>query len=423
MSNLQSRQESVRTLIVMLILICYARLPGQVDTLVVYDVRTRQVDVISPHQVDQGKDFDFTGWSLGESISSVQLSTEPPENPFPNAGFAPLVPAHSLFNISDYPICTSVKLLYYRNDSLQQLCSGTMVSANLVLTSAHCIYSYAYHPGSQTFADSVLAAPAYDAAMFHPLFGSSVSKKFYILKTCYDGEVIDDVALIELNEPLGLQTGWIGIAFNSDSDYFKDRVFHKLSYPGVAALDDSTKVYNGDTLYYSYGRLDLIEADFLGFNILGIPGQSGSSLFYTDNHVYYSFGTASWAGQSRHSRLDQGMFYAFGEVIASTTAGFSDDVATLPASLDLRQNYPNPFNQSTAIRFAVGNSGSIRLAVYNLSGQLTRVLMDEYKPEGEHLVYWDGLDGEGNTVASGIYVCVLKAQRNESVSRKMIMVK
>ena len=182
-------------------------------------------------------------------------------------------------------------------------------------------------------------------------------------------------------------------------------------------------MYNGDTLYYNYGRLDLIETEFLGFNILGIPGQSGSALFYTDNYVYYSFGTLTWAAQSRHRRLDRGMFYAFSEVIANTMAGLSDQVAALPTTLDLRQNYPNPFNQSTAIRFVVGNAGYIRLAVYNVSGQLTRVLMDEYKPEGEHLVYWDGLDGEGNTVASGIYVCVLKAQRNESVSRKMIMVK
>ncbi|MCK4513565.1 right-handed parallel beta-helix repeat-containing protein, partial [bacterium] len=55
---------------------------------------------------------------------------------------------------------------------------------------------------------------------------------------------------------------------------------------------------------------------------------------------------------------------------------------------DLDQNRPNPFNPTTAISYAVPKESRVRIAVYDLSGRLVRVLVDELRPPGEHSVLW-----------------------------------
>ena len=42
----------------------------------------------------------------------------------------------------------------------------------------------------------------------------------------------------------------------------------------------------------------------------------------------------------------------------------------LPASFTLLQNYPNPFNPSTKIPFTIGKTGTVRITVFNIVGQL-----------------------------------------------------
>jgi hypothetical protein len=96
-------------------------------------------------------------------------------------------------------------------------------------------------------------------------------------------------------------------------------------------------------------------------------------------------------------------------------------------SFDLSQNYPNPFNPVTAIRFKVEGERSkapipITLRVYNILGQLVRILVDEEKPPGSYDVAWDGKDSFGNEVSSGIYFFRLVAD-NYQETKKMTLVK
>jgi hypothetical protein len=98
------------------------------------------------------------------------------------------------------------------------------------------------------------------------------------------------------------------------------------------------------------------------------------------------------------------------------------DPVKLPDHWSLDQNYPNPFNPTTRISFAVPRPSQITLSVFNISGQLVTVLMDEHKSVGEYSVDWDGTDGTGRRVASGAYFYRLQSD-GKTLSKKMLLLK
>ena len=94
----------------------------------------------------------------------------------------------------------------------------------------------------------------------------------------------------------------------------------------------------------------------------------------------------------------------------------------LPQGFALEQNYPNPFNPTTSISFSIGQRAHVELTVYNLLGQMIRVLVDEIKSAGNYTAVWDGTDHTGRLVGSGIYFYRLKAE-NSSAVRRMLLLK
>jgi hypothetical protein len=144
--------------------------------MVVYDVSTKNVAWVVSPKIDSSTFFDFTEWSLGSFPGVVELGQSAPINTPPNSGFTGLTPAHELFDIIAYPVRTAVQIFRFIGDSLAHHCSGTMVSKNLVLTSAHCVF-LEFDNRPRQFRDSVLIAPAFDNGQIQRPFGSSVSKK------------------------------------------------------------------------------------------------------------------------------------------------------------------------------------------------------------------------------------------------------
>ncbi len=83
--------------------------------------------------------------------------------------------------------------------------------------------------------------------------------------------------------------------------------------------------------------------------------------------------------------------------------------AALPLAYSLSQNYPNPFNANTKIRYQIQRAGHVTLMIFNTQGQLVQLLAEGKQMAGEYAARWDGRDGEGREVASGLYFCRLKA--------------
>lgn len=93
-----------------------------------------------------------------------------------------------------------------------------------------------------------------------------------------------------------------------------------------------------------------------------------------------------------------------------------------PKSFELSQNYPNPFNGETRIAFTLQKSQPVTLTVYNILGQPIRTLIEGIRPVGKNEVSWDGRDGRGFSVPSGIYLYKLNTREEKQV-RKMVLLK
>ncbi|MBI5060522.1 T9SS type A sorting domain-containing protein [candidate division KSB1 bacterium] len=93
----------------------------------------------------------------------------------------------------------------------------------------------------------------------------------------------------------------------------------------------------------------------------------------------------------------------------ATDAPVIAENSVLPGSYQLYPNYPNPFNASTRIRFDLPESGPVEIRIYNLTGQQVRMFVDEYRATGSYSVEWDGRDGSGIRLGSGLYLLRMSA--------------
>lgn len=107
---------------------------------------------------------------------------------------------------------------------------------------------------------------------------------------------------------------------------------------------------------------------------------------------------------------------------AATGYVANQDEENTPLVQSLSQNSPNPFSSITNISYTTKSSGTARLEIYNLRGQLVKTLVSETKSAGNHTASWDGLDASGRAVSAGIYLYRLSTKDGSS-TRKMLIVK
>jgi uncharacterized protein YndB with AHSA1/START domain len=100
----------------------------------------------------------------------------------------------------------------------------------------------------------------------------------------------------------------------------------------------------------------------------------------------------------------------------------TDRIVTPALPLSLSQNFPNPFNPVTTISYYLPEDSPVTLAVYDVSGRRVVELIGKAEKKGRHSVAWNGKDGMGESVASGIYFCKLRAG-DATETRKIVLVR
>jgi hypothetical protein len=147
----------------------------------------------------------------------------------------------------------------------------------------------------------------------------------------------------------------------------------------------------------------------------------------TGVHVYSLGVHEHWdnATDKKYSRnLGTGDGIELIDVEQPYVTGIASQRGSTPEYFELYQNYPNPFNPSTTISYNINKNEIVNLSVYDVSGKLVRVLINnEFKPAGRYLVNFN-TNNLNNTsgLSSGIYYYRLSTG-NESVTRKMILIK
>ncbi len=149
------------------------------------------------------------------------------------------------------------------------------------------------------------------------------------------------------------------------------------------------------------------------YRILRPDGQPWLAWSYTPgsyyNHVYYYANrilpadaqTGIWWFEATLG--DQTERWAFGVNVEVPTAvsrvsGFSPNL----------RHWPNPSSSSTTITFDLPGDEVVELAVFDVSGRRVRTLLADARMSGVCDVVWDGRDGEGRKVSTGVYFYRLK---------------
>jgi hypothetical protein len=93
-----------------------------------------------------------------------------------------------------------------------------------------------------------------------------------------------------------------------------------------------------------------------------------------------------------------------------------------PEATYLKQNYPNPFNPMTKIEYGLAAPEWVSLRIYDAAGRLVRELVNETRPAARYEDVWDGRDGAGRQIASGMYFYRLDAGAFTQ-TKKMILLR
>ena len=88
-------------------------------------------------------------------------------------------------------------------------------------------------------------------------------------------------------------------------------------------------------------------------------------------------------------------------------------------------NYPNPFNPETWIPYHLSNAAEVHISIYAADGKLVRRLWVGHQAAGiyesrSRAAYWNGRNGLGEPVASGIYFYTLTAG-DFAATRKLLI--
>jgi hypothetical protein len=169
------------------------------------------------------------------------------------------------------------------------------------------------------------------------------------------------------------------------------------------------------------------EGTVCGWCVARAPGEFGLMAVYGDDPATqidegarlgekitlvvgeYAFEGVEWTGM--------GAVIRFNDVARLTSVADH-----LPRQTALYQNYPNPFNPATTIAYDLAARENVTLSVFNVQGKRVRVLVNGTQPPGRYRVEWDGTDGGGQRVATGVYFYRFEAG-DYTRTRKMVLLK
>lgn len=328
-----------------------------------------------------------------------------------------------------FPLSAVVKIYTTTNDTLQSWCSGMMVSDIHVLTATHCLAS-----GGSSFLTlfrHLEFTTGYHSGFYLDSPSSSIAKRFYLMKKSLSESIFKyDIAVVELKNPLGIKSGWIGIQSFEHTGFY-EQFLYSFGYPVRTSLIDSSKTFTGTEMYFGFGYPEKEPGEQRESKIFVVPtevfgGQSGSSIFsISGDENFLSHGVPSYVTKKDDKVISYARgisnieFGLFSKVISKQPlTSIDDEDIGIPNAILLYQNYPNPFNPTTIISFTLKQIERVSLNIYDVSGRLASVLIDEKKlSSGLHEIEFNA-----SGLSSGIYFYQLRTY-STIITKKMTLIK
>lgn len=113
----------------------------------------------------------------------------------------------------------------------------------------------------------------------------------------------------------------------------------------------------------------------------------------------------------------------YGHIVLYMVPGVHEKTRIRAASVfGLVGAYPNPFSGTARISFVTESRSGVSLEVHDISGRVVRELLDGVTDSGRHEVTWDGKNGLGKDLPSGVYFYTLSSGGRTS-SMKTVLLK
>jgi|GEM_PF-1382815 len=93
----------------------------------------------------------------------------------------------------------------------------------------------------------------------------------------------------------------------------------------------------------------------------------------------------------------------------------------LPDRFKLGRNYPNPFNGETLFHVNMPEDAQLDLRIIDVRGRLVKTLQNSMMLAGRYGYSWDGRDGDGVIVSSGVYVIVARSGTHRRIRKVMLL--
>ena len=185
--------------------------------------------------------------------------------------------------------------------------------------------------------------------------------------------------LYSLNDPMPVELSSFSAYVNNNNVFLKWQTATEINNFGFEVERKAESMENGAS--DNWGKIGFVEGN----------GNSNSPIeyFFTDKNLKGGF----YLYRLKQINND-GKFEYSSEVKVS--------IKEMLSEFTLQQNFPNPFNPVTKIKFSIPKLSRVNLSVYNVIGELMKVLEDNILEAGS---YQKEFDASG--MASGIYICRL----------------
>ncbi len=156
------------------------------------------------------------------------------------------------------------------------------------------------------------------------------------------------------------------------------------------------------------------------WNRIGYVEGAGTS---TENKNYF------FNDEVTNLEVGTKVLYRLKQVDFDGTFKYSKEIEVIigqgPKNYSISQNYPNPFNPSTTINYVLPSESNVKIAVYNIAGEVVKVLVNSTMQSGSHEVEFST---SNLNVSSGIYFYTIEANALDGSAsfrqtKKMVLLK